>query len=220
MMDGVITFGWNRGTFRITSWGADMLLLIVILVVVNAVWFVWRKQYRRALGIVASSTALLTWPLGMSFVDDVSPPWKLVAFLGYAMLELACAIAFRTWLTAGALAGLFSMVFMSDPSSSATVAGIIIVVVFGAFCGWLVELELNHRKSCPQENGQSSARPAPNKIHKHRPVDTWRGRSAMRPRLYFLGTVRGFRKGECPPPPGDNKPSNSNRQQSFKAPSG
>jgi len=157
-MDGVITFEWNRTTFRITSWGADVALVIVILLTVNAAWLVWRKQYRRALGIVASSAALLTWPLGMSFIDDVSPPWTLVALLGYAILELACAIAFRTWLIAGALAALFCCVFTSSPFSSATPAGIVIVVLIGAFCGWLVELELNHRKSCPQENGHSSAR--------------------------------------------------------------
>ncbi len=178
------------------------------------------------LGIVASSTALLTWPLGMSFVDDVSPPWKLVAFLGYAMLELACAIAFRTWLTAGALAGLFSMVFMSDPSSSATVAGIIIVVVFGAFCGWLVELELNHRKSCPQENGHSSARTAPNKIHKHRPVDTWRGAPPCGPVCISWAQSAAFAKGSAPRHPAttslriptDNKASKHHRADARRSP--
>ncbi len=162
--------------------------------------------------IVASSAALLTWPLGMSFVEDVSPPWKLVAFLGYAMLELACDIAFQNWLIAGALAGLFSMVFLSDPSSSGTVAGIIIVVVFGAFCGWLVELELNHRKSCPRENGHS-VRADPRRTKSINTDQSTRGRvagrSAMRkPPFVFLGPSPGLSPRGAP--------RATRQQQSFK----
>jgi hypothetical protein len=113
---------------------------MVTLVVLDVLWLVNRKRYHAAIRIAISSTGLLTFPIGIEVLDDVSLPWKPVVFIAYILALIAGAIALRTWLIAGAFVGLSVFMFLSSPYPSlGEIPKLVAAVAFGAACGWMAE---------------------------------------------------------------------------------
>jgi hypothetical protein len=134
------TLEYHGTSVLITYWGVAVVLLIVTLVVLDVLWRVYHKRYRAAIRIAISSTALLTFPIGIEVLDDISLPWKPAVFIAYMLALIAGAIALRTWLIAGAFVGLSVFMFLSQPYPSfGEIPEIVMAVAFGATCGWMAE---------------------------------------------------------------------------------
>ncbi|HEX4069589.1 MAG TPA: hypothetical protein VHX68_00400 [Planctomycetaceae bacterium] len=140
-MNRTIVIEYRNSTFGITSWGAAVLVLTLVLVVASVLWHVYRRRYRRAISVAISSLALLTSPIAITAIEWLDPPRRLIAFLAYMTSVMTCALVLRTWLIAGALGGLFFFVLTVPPYLTRdNIPTIVIDVACGAAVGWFVEL--------------------------------------------------------------------------------